>query len=233
MRRLRRRLGGAGARCPRRPPRRPRRGSPRRAANRRCCRRCCARASCGRRSTSAAPPTSPTRSASAARCPATSTPTTRCTCASACSTWTRATKHWVDLASARSPSFVAVGRRQRRRARAGAASSSCRVPGKPAVELRGVVEFQWRRGKTVLQSHEPPDERRAQERRGRRPAGLQRRHLLDRLRSARASRTGRGSLVMIPSTPIAVSRSIMRRVVDRPHVELAAAFARPRARARG
>ena len=29
-------------------------------------------------------------------------------------------------------------------------------PGKPAVNLRGVVEYQWRRGKTVMQSTSRP-----------------------------------------------------------------------------
>ena len=48
--------------------------------------RCAAPNSCGRRSTSATPPTSRTRSGSAARCPATGSRTTRCTCTSACST---------------------------------------------------------------------------------------------------------------------------------------------------
>jgi hypothetical protein len=56
---------------------------------------------------------------------------------------------WVDLASGSTPSYVNVGG-------AGAAREGGRsfqlvpVTGKPATELRGVVDFQWRHGKTVL-----------------------------------------------------------------------------------
>ncbi len=68
-------------------------------------------------------------------------------------------KQWVDLASAKAPVYVYVG-----------AGSSVRqggrsfqlVPrtGKPPSTLRGVVSFQWRRGKTVLQTHEQADDAR-------------------------------------------------------------------------
>ncbi|MDX6564886.1 MAG: hypothetical protein QOE10_548 [Gaiellales bacterium] len=56
---------------------------------------------------------------------------------------------WVDLASGATPGFVSVGA-------AGAAREGGRsfqlvpVAGRPASELRGVVDFQWRHGKTVL-----------------------------------------------------------------------------------
>jgi hypothetical protein len=62
------------------------------------------------------------------------------------------TKHWVDLAGA-SSSFVAVG--SGKSARQGGRSFQL-VPGKGASMLRGVVSFQWRRGKTVLQSTTRP-----------------------------------------------------------------------------
>lgn len=66
-----------------------------------------------------------------------------------------ATQQWVDLASGATPSFVTVG--------AGAAAreggrSFQLVPtaGKPATKLRGVVDFQWRRGKAILLSAARP-----------------------------------------------------------------------------
>jgi hypothetical protein len=60
-------------------------------------------------------------------------------------------KHWVDLASPKAPVFVSVG---------GAGSvrqggrSFLLIPkaGKPAYTMRGVVQFQWRRGTRVVQS---------------------------------------------------------------------------------
>ncbi len=66
-----------------------------------------------------------------------------------------AKKHWVDLASARSPSFVYVGPGSAVR-QGGRSFQLVPRPGKPAVSMRGVVEFQWRRGKTVLQSTSRP-----------------------------------------------------------------------------
>jgi len=58
------------------------------------------------------------------------------------------TKTWADLAKAASPSWVAVGAGAT--ARQGGFSFTLRpLAGKPAVELRGVVDFQWRRGKAV------------------------------------------------------------------------------------
>jgi hypothetical protein len=56
---------------------------------------------------------------------------------------------WLDLASGSTPGYVNVGA-------AGAAREGGRsfqlvpVIGKPATEMRGVVDFQWRHGKTVL-----------------------------------------------------------------------------------
>ena len=62
-----------------------------------------------------------------------------------------AKKHWVDLASARSPNFVYVGPGSTVR-QGGRSFQLVARPGKPAVELRGVVEYQWRRGSAVIQS---------------------------------------------------------------------------------
>ena len=62
-----------------------------------------------------------------------------------------ASKQWVNLASGASSSFVAVG--SGASARQGGTSFELKpVAGKPAVTLRGVVDFQWRRGSTVLAS---------------------------------------------------------------------------------
>jgi hypothetical protein len=63
-----------------------------------------------------------------------------------------ASGRWVNLAGA-SSSFVAVG--AGRAARQGGRSFQL-VPGKSAFTLRGVVDFQWRRGSTVLQSAARP-----------------------------------------------------------------------------
>jgi hypothetical protein len=64
-------------------------------------------------------------------------------------------KHWVDLASAKSPVYVYVGPGSS--VRQGGRSFQL-VPrnGKPPSTLRGVVTFQWRRGKTVLQAASRP-----------------------------------------------------------------------------
>jgi hypothetical protein len=62
-----------------------------------------------------------------------------------------AKKQWVDLASARSPNFVYVGPGSTVR-QGGRSFQLIARPGKPAVELRGVVEYQWRRGSAVIQS---------------------------------------------------------------------------------
>jgi hypothetical protein len=62
------------------------------------------------------------------------------------------TNAWADLTSARS-SFVAVGTGAS--ARQGGRSFQL-VPGKSPFTLRGVVDFQWRRGKTIFQSAARP-----------------------------------------------------------------------------
>jgi len=62
-------------------------------------------------------------------------------------------KRWVDLAKATTPAFVPVGG-------GGAARQDGQsfqlVPGKSPATLRGVVDFQWRRGGTVLASAVQP-----------------------------------------------------------------------------
>ncbi len=59
-----------------------------------------------------------------------------------------ASKQWEDLTSGASSGFVAVGGGAS--ARQGGTSFELKpVAGQPAVTLRGVVDFQWRRGKTV------------------------------------------------------------------------------------
>jgi hypothetical protein len=65
------------------------------------------------------------------------------------------TKHWADLSSAREASFVFVGPGGGVR-QGGRSFQLVPRPGKPAVELRGVVEYEWRRGATVLQSVSRP-----------------------------------------------------------------------------
>ena len=66
-----------------------------------------------------------------------------------------ASKHWVDLASGASSGFVAVGGGAS--ARQGGTSFELKpVTGQPAVTLRGVVDFQWRHGKTVAVSAAQP-----------------------------------------------------------------------------
>ncbi|HTD07496.1 MAG TPA: hypothetical protein VK680_01280 [Solirubrobacteraceae bacterium] len=60
-------------------------------------------------------------------------------------------KLWVDVASGASSSFVAVG--SGAAARQGGATFDLKpVNGQPPVTLRGVVDFQWRHGKTVMLS---------------------------------------------------------------------------------
>jgi hypothetical protein len=62
-------------------------------------------------------------------------------------------KRWVDLVSGATPDFIAVGS-------AAAARQDGRsfqlVPGKSTSTLRGVVDFQWRRGGTILASAARP-----------------------------------------------------------------------------
>jgi hypothetical protein len=66
-----------------------------------------------------------------------------------------ASGRWVNLSSGASSGFVAVGTGAS--ARQGGTSFELKpVAGKPAVTLRGVVDFQWRRGKTVIVSGAEP-----------------------------------------------------------------------------
>ena len=133
-------------------------------------------------------------------------------------------KQWVDLASARR-----AGLRVRR---AGQLASRQGGRSFQLVPAHGQAAVDAARGGRlpVAPRHdgprvgEPPDERGPQEPRRRGPAGLQRRDLPDRLNS-------RGSFVMMPSTPSSRQPLDLARVVDRPHVELAAAFRARRARA--
>ncbi len=62
-----------------------------------------------------------------------------------------ASKHWVDLVSGASVSFVAVGGGAFAR-QGGTSFQLAPVAGRPASTLRGIVDFQWRRGRTVLLS---------------------------------------------------------------------------------
>jgi|GEM_PF-587839 hypothetical protein len=66
-----------------------------------------------------------------------------------------ASKQWVNLASGASSGFVAVGAGAS--ARQGGTTFDLKpVTGQPPVTLRGVVDFQWRRGKTVVLSAARP-----------------------------------------------------------------------------
>jgi len=56
---------------------------------------------------------------------------------------------WVDLESGATPGYVGVGAAGTAR-EGGRSFQLVPVAGKPATELRGVVDFQWRHGKTVL-----------------------------------------------------------------------------------
>ena len=63
------------------------------------------------------------------------------------------TNHWADLAGT-TPTFISVGGGTARQG--GQSFQLMPVAGKPPFALRGLVEFQWRRGKTVLQSARRP-----------------------------------------------------------------------------
>jgi hypothetical protein len=62
-----------------------------------------------------------------------------------------ASKRWLDLSHGATPQFVAVGAAGSAR-QGGRSFQLVPVAGKPAFTLRGVVDFQWRRGARVLQS---------------------------------------------------------------------------------
>jgi hypothetical protein len=66
-----------------------------------------------------------------------------------------ASNQWVDLASGASSGFVAVGNGASSR-QGGTSFALKPVAGRPPVTLRGVVDFEWRRGKTVEVSAEQP-----------------------------------------------------------------------------
>jgi hypothetical protein len=63
------------------------------------------------------------------------------------------TKHWADLAGT-APAFVSVGSGAARQG--GQSFQLMPATGKPAFTLRGLVEFQWRRGKMVLETARRP-----------------------------------------------------------------------------
>ncbi len=66
-----------------------------------------------------------------------------------------ASKQWVDLASGASSGFVEVG--SGASSRQGGTSFELKpVAGKPAVTLRGVVDYEWRHGKTIVVSGTEP-----------------------------------------------------------------------------
>jgi hypothetical protein len=64
-----------------------------------------------------------------------------------------ATKHWNDVAGTTTP-FLRAGAGVGRQI--GASFQIKPEPGRPAMTFRGLVEFQWRRGKTVLESTRRP-----------------------------------------------------------------------------
>jgi hypothetical protein len=64
---------------------------------------------------------------------------------------TSTTRHWADDARAPAPRFLAVGGGGGGR-QGGQSFLVEPEPRKPPIVLRGIVEFQWRRGKKVLQS---------------------------------------------------------------------------------
>jgi hypothetical protein len=65
------------------------------------------------------------------------------------------TKKWANLAGGASPGFVPVGSGESAR-QDGRVFTLAPAPGMAAVELRGVVDFQWRQGKKVLLSAARP-----------------------------------------------------------------------------
>jgi hypothetical protein len=66
-----------------------------------------------------------------------------------------ADKRWVDLSGGASSGWVGVGGGASPR-QGGTSFELKPVAGKPAVTLRGVVDFQWRHGKTIVQSATEP-----------------------------------------------------------------------------
>jgi hypothetical protein len=66
-----------------------------------------------------------------------------------------ASDQWINLSSGASSGFVAVGSSASSR-QGGTSFELEPVAGKPAVTLRGVVDFEWRHGKTVVVSATEP-----------------------------------------------------------------------------
>jgi hypothetical protein len=66
-----------------------------------------------------------------------------------------AAKRWVDLANGATSGFIAVGAAKSAR-QAGRSFQLVPVPGKPPFTLRGVVNFQWRHGTSVVTSLSRP-----------------------------------------------------------------------------
>ena len=112
------------------------------------------------------------------------------------------TMKWLDLASGASPAFVPVGPGGSVR-QGGRSFQLVPKAGKPGLHPagRGRLPVAARQDRAAVRS--ATDQRRTREPRRRRPGRLQQRELPHRLNS-------RGSLVMMPSTPIAVSLAIMR-----------------------
>jgi hypothetical protein len=66
-----------------------------------------------------------------------------------------ATGQWLDLVSGATPVFAPVGAGATPR-QSGRSFQLVPVPGKPSATLRGVVDFQWRRGSTIIAATERP-----------------------------------------------------------------------------
>lgn len=62
---------------------------------------------------------------------------------------------WIDVVRGSTPAFVAVGAGTSSR-QGGTSFQLAAVAGKPAVTLRGVVDFQWRRGSKIVLSAARP-----------------------------------------------------------------------------
>ncbi len=82
----------------------------------------------------------------------------------------KTTNKWIDLEAGAAPAYVGVGGGES--ARQGGRSFQLEpVAGKPAFTLRGVVDFQWRRGRSVVASASRPTTASHQSLAGADPAG--------------------------------------------------------------
>jgi len=99
------------------------------------------------------------------------------------------TKAWTDLTKGASSGYADVGTSADPR-QAGRSFQLNPVAGQPAFTLRGVVSFQWRRGKVVLAQTSRPTSAGRDKPRRRGPSWVLRRHLPDRL----SAQNRRGSL---------------------------------------